>query len=284
MITTSDKVEDYMDYLKNNDPNQLRRIDENDEWYFADTEYVSNSMLKKFQKGGIRNYKCYLDGELRTTSKAFDIGSAFHCMVLEPEEFNNRYYVFNDEEICAEIGGARPTTTKKYKEWYNNEVLPSAEGLTIISWEDMNTLDKMFASYSKISEATNLINALDAKETIYTNELEGVKTKCKVDGIKFDSHIVDLKTTSSNVMEFAKSCYKFDYDQAAAMYCDIVDLKEYYFVVVETMYPYNVGIFKADESFLERGREKYKKGLNDLSYYINKPINVNSFYVQQTLY
>ena len=61
---------------------------------------------------------CYLNGELKTSSKAFDIGSAFHCMVLEPEEFSNRYFVVNDEEICDEIGGKKPRMTKKYKEWY----------------------------------------------------------------------------------------------------------------------------------------------------------------------
>jgi len=285
MITTSEQAKDYLEHLRNTDPNKKRRIDQDDKWYFDEKKYVSNSMLKQFQKGGIRNYMCYLNGELKKSSKAFDIGSAFHCMVLEPEEFSNRYFIIDDEEICEEIGGKKPKMTKKYKEWYQNEIIPSADGLTILSREQMNNLDKMFASLSKIDEATSLIKACDLVENIYTNNFNGTNVKCKVDGIKFDNFVMDLKTTSSNVMEFEKSCRMFDYDQAAAFYCDIVDVKDYYFVVVETMYPYNVGVFKADDSFLERGRAKYEQGLKDLNYHLSNPdLDVNKKYISQTLY
>lgn len=285
MITSSEQAKDYLEHLRNTDPNKKRRIDKEDSWYFNETEYISNSMLKQFQKGGIRNYMCYLNGELKTSSKAFDIGSAFHCMVLEPEEFGNRYFVVDDTEICEQIGGKKPKMTKKYKEWYQEEVIDRAKGLTILSQEEMNNLDKMFYSFNKINEATSLIKSCDLVESIYTNNFNGTKVKCKVDGVKFDNFIVDLKTTSSNVMEFAKSCNKFDYDQAAALYCDILDLQEYYFVVVETMYPYNVGIFKADSSFLERGRAKYEQGLKDLTYHLSNPdLDISRKFISQTLY
>lgn len=285
MITSSEQAKDYLEHLRNTDPNKKRRIDKEDSWYFNETEYISNSMLKQFQKGGIRNYMCYLNGELKTSSKAFDIGSAFHCMVLEPEEFGNRYFVVEDTEICEQIGGKKPKMTKKYKEWYQEEVVDRAKGLTILSQEEMNNLDKMFYSFNKINEATSLIKSCDLVESIYTNNFNGTKVKCKVDGVKFDNFIVDLKTTSSNVMEFAKSCNKFDYDQAAALYCDILDLQEYYFVVVETMYPYNVGIFKADSSFLERGRAKYEQGLKDLTYHLSNPdLDISRKFISQTLY
>jgi len=285
MITSSNQAKDYLEHLRNTDPNKKRRIDKDDSWYFNETEYISNSMLKQFQKGGIRNYMCYLNGELKTSSKAFDIGSAFHCMVLEPEEFGNRYFVVDDAEICEQIGGKKPRMTKKYKEWYQEEVIDRAKGLTILSQEEMYNLDEMFYSFNKINEATSLIKSCDLVESIYTNNFNGTKVKCKVDGVKFDNFIVDLKTTSSNVMEFAKSCNKFDYDQAAALYCDILDLQEYYFVVVETMYPYNVGIFKADSSFLERGRAKYEQGLKDLTYHLSNPdLDISRKFISQTLY
>lgn len=285
MITTSDKVEDYMEYLKNNDPLKEKRIDKDDQWYFSDTTYVSNSMLKVFQEGGIRNYECYLNGELKKSSKAFSIGSAFHCMVLEPGEFDKRYYVFDDKAKCEEIGGARPRTTKKYSQWYDTEVLPKINGREVITLEDMEKLDLMYASLMKIDEAEQLIKSLDLTEATYTGTLRDTPVKCKVDGVKFEDTIMDLKTTGESVKQFYKSSAKFKYDQAAAFYTDIMGIRRYVFLVVETNYPYNVGIFEVSDEYLERGREKYEKGLDDLNFYTSNPkLDVETQYIKETLY
>jgi hypothetical protein len=68
-------------------------------------------------------------------TKAMIFGSMMHCLVLEPGDFLNRYYPLDDEMICAEIGGAKPRATKKYKEWkaLQQEI---ANGKTIVSPQD----------------------------------------------------------------------------------------------------------------------------------------------------
>jgi hypothetical protein len=50
-------------------------------------------------------------------TQAMIYGSMVHCLVLEPDDFLNRYYPLDDMAICLEIGGSKPRATKKYKEW-----------------------------------------------------------------------------------------------------------------------------------------------------------------------
>ena len=284
-----------MEVLKGNDPAAKRVIEADDKWYFQDTVHVSNSMLKVFQNDGIKNYDAYLQGKLRKESAAFNIGSAFHCLILEGTDvFNERYYVWDDSAKCIEISGEdwkeqnkKPRGTKAYKEWYAEEIAPieANPDITMISADEFETIMKMEEALFNVPEAINLIKACNAYERIYTNEINGIKTKCKVDGIKYDDFIIDLKTTDSSVKEFIKSCYKYKYDQQAAFYTDTVDVKRLFFVVVEKKFPYNVGVFIAGESFLERGREAYTIGLNDLSYFLgNKEFVVDNFYFRDTLY
>ncbi len=251
-------------------------------------------MLKVFQEGGIRNFDEYMHGNLKKHSKAFDIGSAFHCLILEPDHFHERFHIVDDTEICIKASGEdwksknkKPTATKVYKEWYAEQVQPIVDdpAFTVITKEDMDGLEKMQEAIEKVPEAMNLINACDEKESIYTNVIEGIKTKCKVDGLKFDNFMIDLKTTGGSVVDFFKSANNYKYDQQGAFYMDTVGVKEFIFIVVEKNFPYNVGIFQCGDSFIERGRESYKKGLLGLNHYLSNPeFDVDTFYVRDTLY
>ena len=293
MLEPSSNHPEYMEKLKKNNPAKDRKIDQDDNWYFKDTNYVSNSMLKVFQSGGIKNYDAYLRGELKTYSKAFDIGSAFHCLILEPEFFHERFFVLEDTDICIKASGEnwkennkKPTMTTVYKKWYKEEIQPIIdEGVfTVISQDDMILLETMQSKLMAIPEIKSLLKACDEFEGIYSNEINGIKTKCKVDGLKYDDFMIDLKTTGSSVKDFLSSSYKYGYDQQAAFYTDTVGVKNFVFIVIEKNYPYNVGIFRCGESFIERGRDSYMKGLEDLNHYMSQPnFDVESFYFRDIL-
>ena len=293
MLEPSNKHPEYMEELKKNNPAKDRKIDKDDNWYFKDSKYVSNSMLKIFQNGGIKNYDAYLNGELRVHSKAFDIGSAFHCLILEPDFFHERFHVVDDTEICIKASGAdwkkknkKPTMTTVYKKWYAELVQPIIDSgeYTVISQDDMDLLEIMQSKLLAVKEIKSLLSACDEFEGIYSNEIDGVKTKCKVDGLKFDDFMIDLKTTGGSVKDFISSSYKYNYDQQAAFYMDTVGVSRFIFIVVEKNYPYNVGVFTCGDSFIERGRISYKNSLADLNYYMTKPnFDVESFYFRDIL-
>lgn len=53
----------------------------------------------------------------RIETPAMIYGSMVHCLVLEPGDFLYRYYPLDDSDICEQIGGAKPRSTKAYKLW-----------------------------------------------------------------------------------------------------------------------------------------------------------------------
>src|SRR4051794_5238924 len=53
----------------------------------------------------------------KVTTEAMIFGSMVHCLILEPGDFDNRYFTLDDTQKCNDIGGAKPRATKAYKEW-----------------------------------------------------------------------------------------------------------------------------------------------------------------------
>lgn len=63
--------------------------------------------------------KDFIEYKLREKEEtdAMIYGTLVHCLILEPDKFNERYVVCNDKDIMVAIGGAKPRATKQYKEW-----------------------------------------------------------------------------------------------------------------------------------------------------------------------
>lgn len=68
-------------------------------------------------------------------TEAMIYGKMVHCLILEPDKFNSRFFTFDDSDKVAEIGGAKPRATKAYKEW-KAIVCADAGMRTIISPQD----------------------------------------------------------------------------------------------------------------------------------------------------
>ena len=115
-------------------------------------DYFSPSQLKKLFVS-VSSLTSYLKRKWQTTPSMM-LGSLVHCLVLEPDEFSKRYVVLDDKDICKEIGGARPTSTKLYKEWLT-ELTDSNAGKEFVSMKDMavaNTILKKMTNTGVINE------------------------------------------------------------------------------------------------------------------------------------
>lgn len=276
----SNEAKEFMKELINHDPNQDGVLDWDDDKYFADTDYVTNTHLKKINEGGPQHLKAYyeLGG---TESKAFTFGSAVHCVVLEPDMFEARFYAVDDSEIIAEIGGKRPTSTKQYKEWLNEILINNAnrERLT------MEEMDRVFAIRDKLMSIPNVVQLLDQtkKEIVYQNTLLGVKCKSKLDATNTGKYVIDLKTMSDAVTErsFIKTMRKYSYDQQAAFYKDVANIDKFYFIAVEKTYPFTVGIFELGEDSYISGKEKYENALNQFKYhFVENKSEIDNHFIQ----
>ena len=258
-------------------------INESDEWYYSDRTFVTNSHLKLLSDGGPQHLKAYYE-KGQEDSAAFKFGRAFHCKILEPHLFDKRYFIVDDTEICKKIGGARPRTTNKYKEWIDVYVQENA-GKDLLSTDDYNDIIAMEQKLLSIPQFNQIILNTQ-REVIYKGVLNGIPVKCKIDIEKPNIHIGDIKTMSDvanpkNVLDFIR---KYKVDQQAAFYCDIVGVKEFFLICIEKTYPYTVGIYFLGEEILERGRTLYRDALIDYKrHFVDNPSGIDSHYYQGVL-
>ena len=213
-----------------------------DQEYYADNSYVTNSMLSKLNKGP-EHLQHYLDGGVEE-SPALNFGKAFHLYILEKDKF--------DEEVAVFSG-----KTRRGKEWdaFNEANL----GKTIISFKEALKIKEMGESlFSKKAIKELLTHKDNICESVAIGEIHDIFCKGKADIVnKSKGIIVDLKTTQSvNPRDFRRSCYKYGYHRQAYFYKELFNAKEFIFICVEKEAPYSVGLFYTSDEFIEQGQDE----------------------------
>ena len=186
------------------------------------------------------------ESEPTKESDCLILGRATHCLVLEPQSFCDQFAQFE--------GGKR---TKAGKEEYAALV---TSGKSVISLKLLEQAENVAAAIRNHPTASKLLDGCETEVEVF-GELEGVKTKSRLDAIK-KNVIIDLKTCEdASPKGFQRSIEKYHYDLQAAFYTDAANAKSFVFIAVEKTAPYCIGIYFASESLLENGRRKYRKAL-----------------------
>ena len=231
-----------------------------DDTYFADRKYVTNSMLKVASKQCPKEFFYYLDGET-PTSEAFLIGSAFHCLVLENEEFDSRYAVAPSVD----------RRTKAGKEMYAEFSEQHGEK-EILTSNQFNKITAMHKALSKHEGAMNLLSGGEA-EKIYCwkNLIHNTLCKAKIDYInRKEGYIVDVKTMQSTDKEsFVDFAEKYNIFQQAAFYLHGTGMKDFYFIAVSKNGPMSIAVYKLRQSSIDKGRTSFNISLSDYKNIIN---------------
>ena len=92
--------------------------------YYSLEECMAYSGHKNLKKDP-EDYRQYKDEPLDVETDAMAFGSAYHTYILEPEKFEQTYYVFDDDAIYQVLigkGFKSPRSTKQYKEWAESEM------------------------------------------------------------------------------------------------------------------------------------------------------------------
>ncbi len=241
-----------------------------DNLYYSDKEFVSNSMLSLLNKSP-QHLQRMFDGHKEETP-ALNFGKAFHSFVLEPEKFIKEVSVFE--------GKAR-----RGKVW--EEFKKMNEGITIITESEYNKIVSMRKSLCTPDKSYDFIEN-SKHEIANVWEMLGVKCKGKVDCVynTDDSKIlIDVKTTQDSSPEvFRRSAYKYGYHRQAAFYIDGMGADEFWFAVVEKELPHRTGLYKASDEFLNNGREELIVLLDKYrQYFIDKEKQVNEYYFKGEL-
>ncbi len=97
-------------------------------------------------------------------------------------------------------------------------------------------------------------------EVPYIAKFKTLKYKAKLDIVN-GNRVGEIKTTSkANTLElFRKEAYSRDYDLQAAMYLRAAKCGDHFFIVVDTVHPYNINVYPTSQIFINSGKVKLEK-------------------------
>lgn len=224
----------------------------NEQYHSSDG--VSRSALWLFSQSPMHYWHRYLNPERKPNkpNPNFLIGELVHCLVLEPDEFNKRYYIMEKVNKATKIGKAA----------YQN-ALDEAGLKTIISTVDAQIAQDMTQSAMSTSMADKLFGDAKVEKSIYfTHEPTGLQVKVRPDAW-LDSIVTDLKTVKSGVYrDFQSSAFHYGYFLQAAMIQAAlksidVDMISFIFYCVEKVAPYACTYYVIDDDALDYGTNQF---------------------------
>jgi len=197
-------------------------------------------------------------------------------LLFEPEKAHENYFVLDDSDLVADIGGKYPRSTKRYKEWkaeqiqkHSSKELASQEDWKkahemIQRLKDCGVYDKRFAG-GKYQVEFNL-------------DLDGIPLKGFLDCLQ-DGFIVDSKSARS-IDKFRYDVNSWSYDIQAYVYTKVFDIPEFYWVVQEKAYPFYPADVKCSEETLFRGEMKFHQALENIQNYLNGDKKTEKHYAE----
>lgn len=221
-----------------------------DEVYYADREYLSNSSLKLLKESPTK-FDLWRKGKWsQPSTSAFDVGRALHARFLEDK--------------VNYIGWEGARRGAEYKNFCAEN--PNTIALTK---NDYHIVEGMYDKLSKVDAVKDIMGLEFTPEVpgvmeYHTKNGSIVKVKGKADALAWngiDNYLVDLKTTKDPMHKWKRNAF-FNYAQQAFLYKTIFDVDEFYFLVVQKEFPYEVGIYKAGDTFLNRGEQELEDSIN----------------------
>lgn len=251
---------------------------DSNEAYHGNKDYIGSTSLKKIKESPLH----YINQEPLDT-EAIRFGSAYHLFILEPEKFDEEYFVIDDTNFCRQliefgtldkkgqrVEVSKPRATNAYKEWLASQE-SQANGRILFDTDDYNRMKAMKDRLFSNRYIRSLLTNGEAEKSYYcdlqiiTGQNVGVKVKpdyCKPK----KRLIIDLKTCGdASVKGFARHAADMDYHISAALYADMLSFFEgkemgwtFMFIAQEKTKPFAFNIFEASPQFISQGRYEYE--------------------------
>jgi hypothetical protein len=253
----------------------------NDEYHSSNG--VSRSALMLFKKSPLHYADKYIHGNNKKDTKAISVGKAVHKYILEPNKFNDEYYVADKVDRRTTEG------RKRY-----NEMLCESNNKELILADDFNLIESLGNAILNHHTASLFLKDAKVEKSIYWRDcLTDVMVKCRPD-ILLSNITADIKTTEdASYKEFTRDVFKYGYHIQAAMMQDGIyhvlnkKIETFVFIAVEKKPPYAVAIYSIGQDVIEFGHKEYKETLkefrdhqetNDWSGYKTQTINLPAYY------
>ena len=233
--------------------------DSNEEYHSS--KAISASGLKVIEEN--EGNLVYLLNKEPMSSPFIDLGSAVHGAILEPEIYDDEFFVMPKID----------RRTKSGKEEYL-EYQKKSEGKTLLTEDQGEIVNNIMKYYNK-NDLAKFYSKGDIEVSHYLTH-EGVDVRVRPDIInKKEGFIADIKTCQKNSPRaFRNDIYKRFYHLQATFYCDMLgyDPAKFRFIACNTNKPYTVEVYGLSEDLIERGREAWKNAFYDYKFYLNTGI------------
>lgn len=230
---------------------------------YHEMEGISRSAISELKKSPLHYWEKFINPERckdKKTSPAMAIGSAVHCLVMEPEKFDL------DFAIEKKVDG-RTNSGKEYKSKFSIE----NKGKTIIGEDDYSTAKNISAAIIDHPKAYCFMTGdfCVEKSLFWIDKDSGMRCKARPDiWNKSLNLICDIKTTrDASAGFFSRSAIDHDYHIQAAMQIDAVyeltgEIIEYFtFIAAPNDPPHRPYIYNLSKDAIEAGRKEYKEAL-----------------------
>ncbi|EDW4618864.1 exonuclease VIII, partial [Salmonella enterica subsp. enterica] len=203
-------------------------------------------------------------------TKTLDTGTAFHCRILEPEEFSKRF-------IIAPEFNRRTSAGKEEEKTFLEEC--TRTGRTVLTAEEGRKIELMYQSVMALPLGQWLVESAGyAESSVYWEDPEtGILCRCRPDKIIPEFHwIMDVKTTA-DIQRFRTAYYDYRYHVQDAFYSDgyraqFGEIPTFVFLVASTTAEcgrYPVEIFMMGEDAKLAGQREYRRNLQTLAECLN---------------
>lgn len=229
--------------------------------YHSLKDHVSSSFVKNVAKHSIAKALQPIE-----PSPALLFGDAMHTYFEDRQKFNDRFVVFDDTELIAEILERRPdittpSMTKDYKTYKSKFEGSLRDDQVVLSGHDMHRIEHMYNSALSNEGLKKVYDLYEPYEvwdeySFVTDEpdLHGLLYRVRPDRLLVRKEeplaIIDWKSCrDASIKAFRSDFFKYRYDLQAAFYCDVLEVPMYsfYFVAIEKEFPYNTAVYSLDE-------------------------------------
>lgn len=189
------------------------------------------------------------------------LGTAAHCAVLEPDEFEGRFAVWGRKS--EKTGNLCPRSGK-----YWDAFVDESGGLEIIS-EDHRDAAVGIADIVRANSTAMRYLQTGAPEVTMIWDVMGVRCKGRADWITGD-FLVGLKTTQDiRPFVFGARCARLGYHLQWAFYHDGAEIltgsrKKLREIVIESAAPHDIAVYRITDDVIEQGRDDYRALLEQL--------------------
>lgn len=237
--------------------NRLDRTEQIIARLMAQEDHLSYSSLSAFRESP-KDFIAYKTGD-KVETDAMRYGAMLHCLILEPDDFENRYYILDDATICSQIGGTKPRATNAYKEWRAG-VQEEAAGKIIVEPGEYQ-MAKITAGNVLYNRASRkVLNMCLEREKLVQWEYLNFKFKGYKDG-EGEKAIFDLKVMpDANPKRVDREIVdRWLYVQAAMYLYGGGGYKDYYIIAVDKKN--GICVKQLHQKLIEQGMEEYHKTL-----------------------